>query len=257
VQNLIKYPPILVSGAGTLAANGKYYFDSIVNGRPKYKHDLPLPNIFIYYDADAWHINYQQSDDYYSCSDYANTPDATIAAWEKGPQGSDPIPTVSAYLDPDDPTLGAIMEAIEDISTGSGATPQQIWEYVSRTLTDASGLGLATDTALSVTDGKVDAIKAKTDNLPANPAPANEYDAELAALQSSVNAIAPLDEVLIDTGTQQFTTADLIKIVAARMVGKASGGGTGTITYRNLEDTLDIVIMTVDEFGNRSEVELG
>ncbi len=102
----------------------------------------------------------------------------------------------------------------------------------------------------------ITAIKAKTDNLPADPAPANEYDAELAALQSSVNAIAPLDEVLIDTGTQQFTTADLIKIVAARMVGKASGGGTGTITYRNLEDTLDIVIMTVDEFGNRSDVEL-
>jgi len=34
-------------------------------------------------------------------------------------------------------TLVALMEAIEAISTG--ATPQQIWEYVSRTLTDASG----------------------------------------------------------------------------------------------------------------------
>ena len=63
----------------------------------------------------------------------------------------------------------------------------QIWEYVSRTLTDASGLGLATDTALSVTDGKVDDIKAKTDNLPAIPAPAGEYDAELAAIQADLN----------------------------------------------------------------------
>ncbi len=155
-----------------------------------------------------------------------------------------------------DETLVALMLAIEAISTCLGATPQQIWEYVSRTLTDASGLGLATDTALSVTDGKVDAIKAKTDNLPANPAPANEYDAELAALQSSVNAIAPLDEVLIDTGTQQFTTADLIKIVAAKMVGKASGGGTTSIVYRNIEDSVDIIVETVDENGNRSDITL-
>ena len=155
-----------------------------------------------------------------------------------------------------DETLVALMLAIEAISTCLGATPQEIWEYVSRTLTDASGLGLATDTALSVTDGKVDAIKAKTDNLPANPAPANEYDAELAALQSSVNAIAPLDEVLIDTGTQQFTTADLIKIVAAKMVGKASGGGTTSIVYRNIEDSVDIIIETVDDSGNRSNITL-
>ena len=219
-----------------------------------------------------------------------------------------------------DETLVALMLAIEAISTGSGATPQQIWEYVSRTLTDASDLGLATSEELaeavadiqggqgdtletmtykintidnvvdtiyaemgsapeiadavldelvtehaienslgdtiSVTDGKVDAIKAKTDNLPANPAPANEYDAELAALQSSVNAIAPLDEVLIDTGTQQFTTADLIKIVAAKMVGKASGGGTTSIVYRNIEDSVDIIVETVDENGNRSDITL-
>ncbi len=86
-----------------------------------------------------------------------------------------------------DETLVALMVAIEAISTGLGATPQQIWEYVSRTLTDASGLGLATDTALSVTDGKVDDIKAKTDNLPAIPAPAGEYDAELAAIQADLN----------------------------------------------------------------------
>lgn len=132
-----------------------------------------------------------------------------------------------------------------------GTLISDIWSHATRTLS-AFGFTVATQS-----DANVTAIRAKTDNLPAIPAPANEYDAELAALQSSVNAIAPLDEVLIDTGTQQFTTADLIKIVAARMVGKASGGGTGTITYRNLEDTLDIVIMTVDEFGNRSEVELG
>lgn len=78
----------------------------------------------------------------------------------------------------------------------------------------------------------------------------------LKSADTGSTAVARVGEVLIDTGTQQFTTADLIKIIAARMVGKASGGGTSTITYRNVEDTIDIVVMTVDEFGNRSEVKL-
>lgn len=116
--------------------------------------------------------------------------------------------------------------------------------------------GLATASALSATDGKVDAIKAKTDNLPPNPAPANEYDTELANLRADVNAIDPLIEILIDTGTQQFTTADLLKIIAAKLVGKASGAETTTVTYRNIEDTVDIIVETVDEHGNRHEVIL-
>lgn len=57
--------------------------------------------------------------------------------------------------------------------------------------------GLATSNALSTTDGKVDAIKAKTDNLPASPAGVgaamtltSAYDAaKTAASQLSVNAI--------------------------------------------------------------------
>jgi len=171
---------------------------------------------------------------------------------------SDEIAAVQADLDNPDQykaDVSGIPAAVWGYATRTlssfGTLISDIWAHATRTLS-AFGFTVATQS-----DANVTAIKAKTDNLPAIPAPAGEYDAELAALQSSVNAIAPLDEVLIDTGTQQFTTADLIKIVAARMVGKASGGGTGTITYRNLEDTLDIVIMTVDEFGNRSEVELG
>ena len=62
-----------------------------------------------------------------------------------------------------DETLVALMNAIEAISVGSGATPQQIWEYVARTLTNpddykADVSGLATTTHLQEVENKVDAV---------------------------------------------------------------------------------------------------
>ena len=54
------------------------------------------------------------------------------------------------------------------------------------TLTAIKGAGWTTET-LAAIDALIDAIKAKTDNLPASPAPANEYDTELAAIQADLN----------------------------------------------------------------------
>ncbi len=191
-----------------------------------------------------------------------------------------------------DETLVALMVAIEAISTGLGATPQQIWEYVSRTLTDASGLGLATSEELAeavadIQGGQGDTLETMTykintidnvvDTIYAEMGSAPEIAdavldellddhtidgslgdavADIAAKTNNLPDNPALDEVLIDTGTQQFTTADLIKIIAAKMVGKASGGGTTSIVYRNLEDSVDIIVETVDENGNRSDITL-
>ena len=70
-------------------------------------------------------------------------------------------------------------------STGGGATAQDVWEYANRTITSGiptvseiqSGLAKTSDlsalamaSALSTVDTVVDAIKAKTDNLTAQPA---------------------------------------------------------------------------------------
>jgi hypothetical protein len=77
-----------------------------------------------------------------------------------------------------DETLVALMTAIEAISAGSGATAQEVWEYVARTLTDpdsykADVSALATTTHLQevedkvdTIDGIVDDIKAETDTHP-------------------------------------------------------------------------------------------
>ena len=183
------------------------------------------------------------------------------------------------------------------------------------TLTAIKGAGWSTET-LAAIDVLIDAIKAKTDLIPATPAVADEYDAALAAIQDdldnpdqykadvsglatqvSVNAIpttplleanytapdnASIAAILEDTGTTipatlaglatsaevgaiallgetvigSYTVQDILKILAAKMVGKATGGGTATITYRGVDDTSDVVVETVDTNGNRSAVTL-
>jgi hypothetical protein len=78
--------------------------------------------------------------------------------------------------------------------------------------------------------------------------------ATLAGLATSteVGAIALLGETVIGS----YTVQDILKILAAKMVGKATGGSTATITYRGVDDTSNVIVETVDSNGNRSAVTL-
>jgi hypothetical protein len=76
-----------------------------------------------------------------------------------------------------------------------------------------------------------------------------------------------IDSVLADTGTDGVVVAprtvegaldeiEALRLMLAALVGKASGGGTATITFRDTGDSKDRIILTVDSSGNRSAVTL-
>ena len=67
-------------------------------------------------------------------------------------------------------------------------------------------------------------------------------------------AIAEACENSVITGT--LTRRQLGKIMAAKTVGKVTGGATTEITYRNIADNTDVIIETVDASGNRTAVTL-
>lgn len=50
------------------------------------------------------------------------------------------------------------------------------------------------------------------------------------------------------------TLQQMISTIAATTAGKASGAGTGTMTYRNVSDTKNTVISEVDGIGNRTAI---
>ena len=49
---------------------------------------------------------------------------------------------------------------------------------------------------------------------------------------------------------------EMVKMLSAVLLGKASGMGTTTATFRNLNDSGDVVVATVDSDGNRTAVTL-
>jgi len=64
-----------------------------------------------------------------------------------------------------------------------------------------------------------------------------------------------VDDVLDDTiGDGTITMRQALRVLIAGMAGKLSGAATTTVTIRNLADSADVVVATVDASGNRSAV---
>lgn len=77
-------------------------------------------------------------------------------------------------------------------------------------------------------------------------------DAQLAQLSSDVGDLQLLTSIYEGTETVQ----DFFRLARAALLGKATGLGTSTATFRDAGDTKDRITATVDASGNRSVVTL-
>lgn len=97
----------------------------------------------------------------------------------------------------------------------------------------------------------VDAIKAKTDNLPASPAAVGSAmtltSGERSAIAAAILAAGDIDG---------FTLEETLKLCLAALAGKLSGASGTTITIRSAADDANRIVATVDSYGNRSAVTL-
>ena len=174
---------------------------------------------------------------------------------------SDEIATVQADLDNPDQykaDVSGIPAAVWAYTTRTlssfGTLIADIWAHTTRTLS-AFGFTVATNS-----DANVSAIKAKTDNLPANPAPAGEYDTELAAIQadldnpdqykadvsglalestlSAIKGAGWTDETLVALmNATEYTLESLSNEIAAKMATAENIEGTYT-----LKDAIRIIL---------------
>jgi hypothetical protein len=128
---------------------------------------------------------------------------------------------------------------------------------------------------LAAVDTEVSAIKAKTDQLAFTTA--NQVDARVltnsdktgyaigtggigaaAFASGAIDAAAlnadAIDEILDEPiGDSTITMRQALKLMVAALSGKVSGAGTGTITFRNAGDTVDVMVASVSG-GNRTAV---
>ena len=90
--------------------------------------------------------------------------------------------------------------------------------------------------------------------------PANVWDSMFGASTLNVNvstmSSGAVDSILDDPVEGSYTMRQLLRLMASALFGKASGGGTATITFRDLGDTKDRITATVTSNGNRTTVVL-
>lgn len=194
-------------------------------------------------------------------------------------------------------TLGEMLIHAEAAGADNTDTKVMIVDYDPFTELDISGLAtssalstvggnvsaiptnplLTNDVRLDNLDAKVSDVKAKTDKIPNQPAPAGEYDTQLDATISSRLAessyTAPdnagIGQIQTDIGNLNditvgdildgvvegtYTIQDYLRLMASVLFGKLDGGGTFTLTFRDPDDTTDRVIATVDANANRTDI---
>lgn len=87
--------------------------------------------------------------------------------------------------------------------------------------------------------------------------PANVVAMVPNVLTASALAADAVDEILDDQiGDGTITMRQALRVLIAGMAGKLSGAATTTITIRNLADSANVVVATVDASGNRSAVSV-
>lgn len=128
-----------------------------------------------------------------------------------------------------------------DLGSGAGAANnttdslEAIRDRGDAAWTTASTAGLALESTAQ-------SIKAKTDNLPADTA---------TVLAAMPNAVLELSE-----GVDGLNLKKFMRLEGSAMAGRLSGAGTGTERFRDLNNTKDRIVSTVDDDGNRSDVTL-
>ena len=143
--------------------------------------------------------------------------------------------------------------AFAQSNNAAGATHNENGYYdVPLNTTDANTLG-----TLRVAVSKSGALPVWQDYMVV---PANVWDSMFGASTLNVNvstmSSGAVDSILDDPVEGSYTMRQLLRLMASALFGKASGGGTATITFRDLGDSKDRITATVTSNGNRTTVVL-
>lgn len=151
-----------------------------------------------------------------------------------------------------DPFAGGTPLHIFTMSNSIDTWESEVWTYTNSGTADVT-LVIRTQ-GMAASGTFYSAVKAEQINVDLTTALAN-----IAAVDTVVDAIkvktdALPGSILASTVEGTYTVQDVLKIMAAILAGKVTGGGTTSIAFRDLSDTLNRVVATVDSSGNRTDV---
>ena len=134
-----------------------------------------------------------------------------------------------------------------DFTSSDRSTLSGIAAQIGSAGSGLTGLG---DTRLSNLDAAVSQVKTKTDKIPDAPAAVGSA-MTLESAQRDAIAAALLD---LGNAVDGKTLRQALRIIAAVLAGKVSGAGSGTETFRGIDDQNNRVVVVADAYGNRTDV---
>ena len=150
---------------------------------------------------------------------------------------------------------------IEADTTGLNGDAMRGTDGANTTIPDvagtAAGLHTTTDALVTTVDGVVDTILADTNELQLNQG--NWLTATSVTVSDKTGfslSAAGIDDILDETIEGTHSLREMMRLFASMLVGKVSGGGTATITFRDIDDSKNRIVMTVTDVGNRTAVVL-
>jgi len=149
-------------------------------------------------------------------------------------------------------TAASVADAVLDEATSghtsAGSFSKAVTDILADTSTDGVVVASLANDSITAAALKADAVTKIQTGLAT---PTNITAAAGVAL-SAAGVDAILDEVVVGS----YTMRQLLKVMAAALAGKATGGGTTSVTFRGVDDASDVIVATVDANGNRSAVTL-
>lgn len=109
-------------------------------------------------------------------------------------------------------------------------------------------------TAASIASDAITAAKIATDAITAGKIAADAIGASELAADAATEIATAVFARAFSAAYGSYTFDEMVKLMAAVLIGKASGLAGTTATFRNLADTADVVVATVDADGNRTAV---
>ncbi len=143
------------------------------------------------------------------------------------------------------------LTAATNVTSTGAAVPITAGGLVSADVTAISTDATAANNAESFFDGTG---YAGTNNVIPTVTTVNGLAAD--SISASALSAAAVDEILDEVVEGSLTFRQVLRILLAALAGKAAGGGTTAVTFRDVADAKNRISATVDANGNRSAVTL-
>lgn len=149
--------------------------------------------------------------------------------------------------------VGSVTGAVGSVTGAVGSVAGNVGGNVTGSVGSVATGGIA---AASFAAGAIDAASIAAAAIGASEIATDAIDADALAADAVTEIVTGVFARAFSVAYSSLTFDQVCKVAVAVLAGKLSGAATTTVSIRNLADSADVVVATVDANGNRSAVTI-